>query len=449
MSVARDIAGAFARIHVSPRTGVLVALPIPLLVWLPGVWPWAVALSWLAVVAALAAADYRAAVPAERLRIERELPVKLSIGVANPVKLSVANLSPERSALLDVRETPPPGFAGQRLHAGVTVGPMRSVDLESALTPPSRGAFRFGPVGVRSFGPRRLAARTFEAPLAEGASVYPDITAVRAVALAARRGLLRELGIRTARRAGAGTEFESLRDYADGDDFRDIDWKATARRGSPVVRRFEPERSQTVVLAIDAGRMMQGRVGELSKLDRAVNAALLLAYMGARSGDHVGLLAFGRDVQAFIPPRRGHRAFLAILNELHRVEGRLEEPDYASALRFLAARVPKRALVVLFTDVVGVEPSRRLLETTRGLLPRHLPLVVTQRNREIEARARAPVRTEPEVFAAAVAEGILRDKSDALRQLAARGSLVLDVAPETLSVAAVNRYMEVKARGLL
>ncbi|MBE0476602.1 MAG: DUF58 domain-containing protein [Coriobacteriia bacterium] len=448
MSLVRDTAAALRRIHVTPRTALLAVVPVPVVVWLPGPWPWVAALSWLAVLAGLAVADYRAAVPAERLAIGRSLPVKLSIGVANPATLSITNGSQE-SALLDVRETPPPGFAGERLRRGVRVGPMRRVELDLAFTPPSRGSFAFGDPGVRSYGPRRLAARRFDVPLAGPADVYPDVTAVRAAALAARKGQLRELGIKTLRTSGAGTEFESLRDYADGDDFRDIDWKATARRGAPVVRRFQPERSQTVVLAVDTGRMMQGRAGALSKLDRAVNAALLLAFMGTRAGDQIGLLVFGRDVDAYLPPRRGHRAFLAILDELHRAEGRLEEPDYARALRYLAARMPKRSLVVLFTDVVGAEPSRRLLDTLRGLFPRHLPLVVTQRNRDIEGLARGPVRTEAEAYRAAVAEGVLRDKADALALLSSRGSLVLDVLPERLSVASVNRYLEVKARGLL
>ena len=453
MSFTRDIAARLSRVHVTPRTALLAAVPIPLVAWLPGAWPWVAAGAWLAGLTGLVLADHRAAVSHQRLRFVRELPVKLSIGVANHVKITVTNLDPARTAHLEVRETPPPGFAGDRLASGIAIGPMRELDLPFSFTPPSRGSFAFGEPGVRSYGPRRLVARRFDAPLAQPADVYPDITAVRAVALAARKGLLRELGIVNARVAGAGSEFESLRDYVDGDDFREIDWKATARRGSPVVRNFEPERSQSIVLAVDAGRMMQGREGgadaTLTKLDRAINAALLLAYMGTRAGDHVGLLVFGRDVVRYLPPRRGHRQFLAILDALHAVEGRLEEPDYARALRYLAARLSRRSLVVLFTDVIGAEPSRRLLDTLKGMAPRHLPLVITQRSRGVESRATGPVGNESQAFEAAVAEAILREKADALAMLAARGSLVLDVLPERLSVAAVNRYLEVKARGRL
>jgi uncharacterized protein (DUF58 family) len=127
----------------------------------------------------------------------------------------------------------------------------------------------------------------------------------------------------------------------------------------------------------------------------------------------------------------------------------VEEPDYARALRHVAARLNKRSLIVLFTELVGTEPSRRLLDSLAGLMPRHLPLLITQRNRDVEARSRAEVGGESDVFAVSVAETVLADKAAALRLVAVRGTLVLDVYPEELSVAAVNRYLEVKARGRL
>ncbi len=147
--------------------------------------------------------------------------------------------------------------------------------------------------------------------------------------------------------------------------------------------------------------------------------------------------------------RKGHRQFLALLEALYSIQGRVEEPDYGRALRYAAGRLGKRSLIVLFTDLVGREPSRRLLDSLSGLMPRHLPLLITQRNRDVEARSRAEVGGESDAFAASVAETVMADKAAALRLLAARGTLVLDVYPEELSVAAVNRYLEVKARGRL
>lgn len=406
------------------------------------------AVAWAAVWASLVTSDVLRAEHPNRLQWSRTLPPKLSIGVANPATIRVAN--PLGAAVtLRGRETPPPVFTGERRFGPLTVEPHGEAAFELSFTPPKRGLFEFGDVGVRTTGPLGLAGRAVRVPLRQEVKVYPDIVAVRSYALLARKGALAEMGIKRMRLAGEGTEFESLRDYLDGDSFRDIDWKATARRGRPIVRNFEVERSQMLVIAIDAGRLMTPRVGGLAKLDRAVNAALMLAYLGTERDDMVGLLVFGRDVERYLPPRKGHRQFLAILEALYAVEGRVEEPDYDRALRYLATRLPKRALVAVFTDLQGKEASHRLLSTLSAMAPRHLPLVITQRNRDVERVSRQEPAGEPAVFEAAVAESLLSDKAAALRSLQSRGVLVLDVHPEELTVASVNRYLEIKARGRL
>jgi len=439
---------ALGRWYLTPRAALLIAAPAPFVLLARG--PVAVwfSVAWLAGCALVLVWDARMAAAPGDLSLNRTLPPKLSIGVPNQVALGIENRG-SRDALLLGRETPPSGFAGERAFGPLTLPPHAEATIPLTFTPPSRGRYEFGAVGVRSLGPLRLAGRAARVPLTMEAKVYPDIQAVRSYALLARKGALAEMGVKRMRLAGEGTEFESLRDYREGDDFRDIDWKATARLGRPIVRAFEAERSQTLVLAIDAGRMMTPRAGTLSKLDRAVNAALLLAYLGIQRDDLVGLLVFGRDVERYVPPRKGHRQFLAVLEALYSVEGRVEEPDYDRAMRYLATQLPKRSLVVVFTDLAGREPSRRLLATLSGMLPRHLPLVVTQRSRDVEARSRKVPVTESDVFEASVAESLLGDKASAMRLLQSRGALVLDVFPEELSVASVNRYLEVKARGRL
>ncbi|TLM73000.1 MAG: DUF58 domain-containing protein, partial [Actinobacteria bacterium] len=346
MSERPGILRALSSVHLTPRFALLLAAPALPLVLLPGSLAPVLAAAWALVCAGVAAADLRAAVRVGELEWERATPPKLSIGVPNPVTLRVRNTS-ARVARIVARETPPPGFEGERAFGTLDVAPRASEERTLHLAPPSRGTFRFGGVGVLSLGPRRFAGWRGVAPIGEEVRVYPDIQAVHRYALLERRGLLHEIGVRAARYAGAGTEFESLRDWQPGDDFRDVDWKATARRGKPVVRRYEVERSQTIVLAVDAGRLMTPVVGPMTKLDRSVNAALLMAYLATRMGDQVGLLVFGRDVQTFLPPRRGHRQFLATLEALHGVEGALEEPDYARAMRYLASRVQRRSLVVV------------------------------------------------------------------------------------------------------
>jgi uncharacterized protein (DUF58 family) len=437
-----------AGFYVTPRAALALALGAPVVALIRGPAATWTALAWSVLWVAAVTSDVLRATPPTRLKWVRTLPPKLSIGVANPVTLAVTNPT-GNPVTLRGRETPPPSFEGIRAFGPVTVEPHEQADIALAFTPPERGLFSFGDVGARTPGPLGLAGRAVRVPLAQEAKVYPDIVAVRSYALLARKGALAEMGIKRMRLAGEGTEFESLREYLEGDSFRDIDWKATARRGRPIVRSFEIERSQTLVIAIDAGRLMTPRVGALAKLDRAINAALMLAYLGTERDDLVGLLVFGRDVERYLPPRKGHRQFLAILEALYAIEGKVEEPDYDHALRYLATKLPKRALVAVFTDLQGKEPSHRLLSTLSAMAPRHLPLVITQRNRDVERTSRRELKNEPEVFEAAVAESLLADKAAALRMLQARGVLVLDVLPEELTVASVNRYLEIKARGRL
>ena len=433
---------------VYPRTAAALAVAVPVVAMLPPVWAWLVAVAWVATLAALVRRDIARCPGQEGLSVERVVPAKLSIGVPNRTALVLRNAT-GRAATVTGRETPPVGFDGERAFGPLVVEPFGVREVPFEFTPPNRGAYRFGDVGVRVTGPLGLAGRQLRVALAREVRVYPDISAVHGYSLLARKGSLHEIGIRAARLSGAGTEFESLREYLPGDDYRDIDWKATARAGSPVVRTFEVERSQTIVLAVDAGRLMNARVSGMAKLDRAVNAALLLSYLATQAGDNVGLFVFGRDVRTYLPPRRGHRQFLAVLEALYTVDGRVEEPDYAGALRYLATRLSKRSLVVLFTELVGTEPSRRLLGVLSSLSPRHLPLVITQRNLEVEELARAVPDSESSAFETAVAQDLLADKAAALKLLESRGSLVLDVVPEQLSVASVNRYLEIKARGRL
>lgn len=470
MSWLRSIWPRLRAVWITRRAALLLAAPILVVAWLPAPWPWLIAIVWTGVWAALVYADLGRTPRASDVHVERAVPGKFSIGVPNPVTVTVEirpGLGDEaemdvrlgwagrpgkgqlRPVLLEGRESPPPGFAGARGFGPALVAPGEPAEFALAFTPPARGAYDFGDVGVRMTGPMGLAGRQVLLPAAQRVRVYPDLTAVRGYALLARKGALREMGMRSMRWLGKGTEFESLRDYHEGDDYRDIDWKATARRGKPVVREFEAERSQTVVLAIDAGRLMVARVGALTKLDRAINAAVLLAYLAMRAGDNVGLLVFARDVQTYLPPRKGRRQFLALIEALYAVEERVEEPDYAGALRYLATRLGKRSLVVLFTELVGTEPSARLLDVLSSLARRHLPLVITQRNQVVEGMAIAEPAGEADVFRASVAQDLLHDKGAALGLLHGRGALVLDVVPETLSVAAANRYLEIKARGRL
>jgi len=257
---------------------------------------------------------------------------------------------------------------------------------------------------------------------------------------------------------GQGTEFESLREYTTGDEFKAINWKASASRGKLISTEYEIERDQTVIIAIDCGRMMTAmavsrevdeRVTPLSKLDCAINATVLLAHVASSMGDSVGLLLFADNVIQFVPPRKGRTQTGILIEALYAVQPSLVEPDYLAAYEYLINRKVRRALVVTFTDLIDAEASRELLLASGALRKHHNPLCVTINNRDvIEMAGVLPQRTD-EMYSKAMALRMLSQRTQALEELRQRGVGILDVEARELTVATVNRYLDLKARAAL
>jgi uncharacterized protein (DUF58 family) len=248
---------------------------------------------------------------------------------------------------------------------------------------------------------------------------------------------------------GRGTELERLRDYVPDDDYRRIAWKATARRGRPVVVVHEIERSQNLVLLVDAGRLMGAPSGDLDKLDHAVNAALALAYVAVGVGDRVGLLVFADRVEQYLPPARGRRQLQVLLEALYRVSAQPVESDPARALRHLAARNPKRSLVVLFTDQAEASEAEALLGPLGLIARHHLAMCVLVADPELGALAAAPLDDTRRAYERVVAQRLLDERRAVVERLEGRGAIVVDVAADRLSAETVDRYLEAKARTLL
>jgi len=248
---------------------------------------------------------------------------------------------------------------------------------------------------------------------------------------------------------GEGREFESMRDYVRGDELRHISWTATARRGKLTTRQYQIERDQTILIALDAGRLMTARIENETKLDSAVHATLALFSAAARAGDNAGLVVFGRKIKSFLPPSRGRDHIESALEALYGVEPEMIEPSYARAFEFISANSKRRALVVLLTDLVDEEGSKELLTSLHLLRPRHLPLVVTIADRDLKAVVREAPTSTRELFTQSVAEEIIHHREAALRLVESQGGLALDVTAAALAPALLETYLRVKERGLL
>jgi len=240
-----------------------------------------------------------------------------------------------------------------------------------------------------------------------------------------------------------------MRDYVRGDELRHISWTATARRGKLTTRQYQIERDQTILIALDAGRLMTARIEQETKLDSAVHATLALFSAAARAGDNAGLVVFGRRIKSYLPPSRGRDHIEAALEALYAVEPEMIEPSYPHAFEFIAANSKRRALVVLLTDLVDEEGSKELLTSLHLLRPRHLPLVVTIADRDLKAVVQRTPSSVKELFTQSVAEEIIHHREAALRLVESIGGLALDVTAAALAPALLETYLRVKERGLL
>lgn len=409
---------------------------------------WAIALIYVVGCAALLAAEVVLGVRAGQIVVRRQVSDRLNLDEEEQVRLEVRNYS-RQTLRLEVQDTYPFAWEMRDLPGELVLGPGQQAELTYYLTPTRRGRFEFGDLFVRARQFPGFAIRQFRYRAEESVRVYPDMREIARYETMVRRSRLTELGIHRSRLIGRGTEFERLREYTPDDEYRQIDWKATARRHKPISRVYEVERSQNVFLVMDAGRMMAQRVGRLSKLDYAVNAAVMLAHVALRSGDRLGVMTVSDTVDGYLPLGKGQAQFNRCTELLYAVEPRLVHVDYRAALEQIALRCKRRSLVVLFTDLMDEDTSRELVSYLRILRPRHLPLCVTLQDTNIVRAANTLVQTTDEMYERTVALDMLAERRKVLESLSKQGAIILDTPPEDLTVAVVNRYLELKYRQLL
>jgi uncharacterized protein (DUF58 family) len=401
-----------------------------------------------AVVALVAALDALLA-RGRLVRVEREAPRVLSVGRDNAVRLHVRSLA-GRPLAISVTDDLPEGAEAPDLPATVRLGPRGQATLTYHLRPSRRGAYALGAHHVRHPSPLGLWLRQLRLPAEDAVRVYPDLKAVRTYELLARQN--REAGMtRAVRRRGGESEFERLRDHVKDDEFRTIDWKATARRQRLIAREYQQERNQSIVCLVDCGRLMTTESAGLSHLDHALNAVLMMSHVAARSGDQVGLCAYDTKVRVFVPPGGGARATHRLIQSSYDLHPSLVESDHRAAFDFLATRVRRRALVILFTQVIDDVAGSTVLRLMRALTPHHLPLCALFRDGALDALVDgAPARTgDGRLFIRGAAAEMILWRERLVRDLKAGGALVLHTLPHRLTPALVNRYLEIKAQQML
>lgn len=381
-------------------------------------------------------------------RVERICEEKLSLLVENQIIVFIEN-NYDRTIIGEfVDDYPDPGQAKPDI-IGFKIPRGESAEFSYHYRPEKRGRIAFKKIWFRINGRFGFIVKRITVHHESIVQVYPDLIQTRRYDLLARKGALFAAGIKPIGRFGRGSEFSQLREYLPDDEFRSIDWKASARKGSLVVREYEVERSQPLTIFLDCGRQMIGRIDEHTRLDYAINAALMLAYVAIIKGDQVGLVAFGSKIQAFIPPGRGAVQMNRIIEALYAIQPSEVESDYAGAIRTFVSAWRRRSLIVFFSDVVDPEVSSVLLGFLPSLHPRHLPMAVLLKDPELVSMETSAPKSSMEFYVKAVASDMSMNRELAAKQLRQAGCLVVDVLPQELSVNVVNEYLKLKARSLI
>jgi uncharacterized protein (DUF58 family) len=323
-----------------------------------------------------------------------------------------------------------------------------SANFRQSFSIPVRGRFAFGPAWVRLVGPCRMLEGLWQATGTNAVKVFPE-------GLVAKddlsQHLLAEIQIldrrSRAKRRSAGTEFESIHEYRSGDDPRRIDWRATARTRRLVIRRFQVEQHQDVLILIDCGRLMGATAGRGTKLDCAVDSALLLARVALANGDRCGTALFDNKVQGYLAPRSSMSTFHTVVESLYDVQTRWQETDFAPMFAHLQARRQKRAVIIVLSDVGDEETSRRASVALSSLAGRHVVIFAALQTPLLLAQTHAPITDRLDAARQAVAYRLLRERERTLQVLRRHNVQVLDVLPNELTIPLINRYLEVRSKG--
>lgn len=351
--------------------------------------------------------------------------------------------------LLRVQEEVPVGLRKEIPEMDVRIPAGGSQRAAYSICPRQRGDMKFGNTFLRYQTAWQIAERWASASLQQTIRIYPNFQESKKDTIYLIRSRQIALEKRYKHQPGQGREFESLREYRQLDEWRDICWSATARRAKLISKSYQTERSQTVWLVLDAGRLLRMRVKGLSKLDYAVGAALALAQVALYSGDRVAMLGYGRRILQRLPPGRGTRQIRALLDGLALIRSEELEADHRRAMETLAVLQKRRSLVVWLTDLAETATTPEVIESAMQMAKRHLVLFTVIGQPELRTMVQDRPATAREMFRQTAATEIVQRRDLLLRTLRQQGALTLEVEPAKLSTAVVNQYLMAKDRSLI
>lgn len=416
------------------------------LLWIAFPLGWLGGVLYLSALAAACARDYLSVPNAGSFEVRRQYG-RFSLGATTSIHVVLTNNS-KRPLHIAAKDELPSALVG-------VVG-IESIDVPARFTYETtydvrairRGRYKLGGMALRVGRPGALIMRDLLVPNQEDITIYPRFATTDEYRLLARINQLDESVRRPRRTHGRGTDFESLSNYNPGDDLRTVDWKVSARRGVLISKNLQTEKGQQISVMIDSGRLMSEKIGALSRFEYALNAAVMLSYVGQKRGDTVAMATFSDRIESFVPPLRGAAIMRRVLESLSSVEVRQVESDYWQVVGQVMGRLKRRSLIVMMTDVLDSAGSLGLMTNLTRAASRHLVLCVVLVEPRIAEIASSEPKTPRQVYVKAAASHMLLQRQIALEKMRNRGILVLESPPEQLTIQLIRRYLEIRKANL-
>ncbi len=440
----------FGRTYPTRRTAWLSSIPFLLSLPLPMMpeWWWLVAALAGTSIGLFLAIDLLTLPLPKDLHIERSMQRVASLGNRHAVDLIVDNRGTQMMRV-DLAEDASTGLQIEPKFHTLSAQPAKRTTLQHMIIPHRRGAFQLQNIYAHLYSRGGLWRRQHAFPCTNELHVYPDIKQIGEYALLARTNRLSQIGVRRTRRAGQDNDFERLRDYQQDDNYKHIDWRSSARRQKLTVKQFQTDQSQRVIFLLDCGRMMTNEYEQLSLLDYALNAVLMLSYVALDQGDSVGMICFSDHIHTYVPPAGGKRQMNRLLHAGFDQFPTLVQSRFDQAFLYLSTHCRRRSLVVLVTNVIDQVNARQIESYMGHLIGCHLPLLVLLRDHRLFEAADNPAPDPAVLYRSAAACQLLVWRNQVIRGMKARGAHALDVFPDDMTSPLVNQYLEIKARHLL
>lgn len=390
--------------------------------------------------------DFTISPKLQHFNIRRKMDSKLSLSVLNRIDLYIENPVNYRFNAR-IRDSVPESFKVDNEIIEFTINPGENKNIFYMVRPTKRGEYVFPDLHIRITGVLGLCVLSQTLKIKDRVKVYPNLKDLRNsnILMAQKKRLL--AGLQKIRSLGVGSEFESIREYNPGDDFRRINWNVTARTGHIYTNHYEPERNQYIYLMMDTSRVMNEEINEITKLDYAVNAAFTVAEIAINYGDNIGLLSFDSDIRRIVTAGKGTGQFQRLAENLYNIQATETYADYQKAFSTLQREQNRQSLVLLFTDPYNFEHASDIVKAWKTCAPRHKVIILSIKNPALHYKAGIKITSTEDIFGKSAAIKLIDDRQRTFSILEKSGIQVLESNPDKFTIDAVNRYILMKSDG--